>query len=837
LKVKKSRLAIVVSMTMLLILAPNTYAAASDPINRNLALGASYEWSKLPDSAHSDNGTKLTDGMKGSLNVNDPQWVGQKGKVTREIVFDLGASKSISSIKTHFLQHWPDASTLFPLTVSMYASNDKQSWGKLVNKATEKFWVDGPPVDQNYTWDARGDGVPAIEGNVDMVYARYVKVTFTLHPRALSLLDEVEIWGADGKVQGAMVVPADTVDYLKPGAATAGINNLSLLYNGYYRDHEKWTKEMIIPEISYVNTQGEPVDWFFDGVLTLGLSAPGGQGFAGGATKTEWNWYLDKTFGADGDMYQLNEATKEVGQKLGQPDHRLKVVAMIPDPGEYLTDFGDIDGDGISENFNGGVVGGEAAIANRKKAVDWWIQQVMQRFGERNYSNLELVGLYWLEEQISTSASGPDMARAVNDMIHEQGLKSFWIPHSMAYKSFMWKNVGFDAVAYQPNYYFDDISIEHIEDGAYTAQHYGTGVEIEFDDRMLQDSAFRKRFMEYLQGGIQYGYMTNSYKAYYKGSGPVLAKAAANQNTEIRALYDNLYKFTKGTFGATTTAPVAENESFNTSVNKAVRGTLTAKDPDGDTLTYKLVENGKKGTAVLTDVASGAFIYTPNDGQLGTDTFTFKVNDGKSDSNIATVTVKIESIQTDYQTKLTVASTIKAGQEFAVTYGLSGVAEGIYAQDVTFSYDPSIMAYVSSKSLKNGIQIVHVDKDPGKLRLILASEGSNHGVSDNADLVELTFKDKKVSKNGSIAITYAVLGTQQGKEIQSAPTTIDIIVGIAGDYNGDGQISIGDLAMIAYHYGKTTQSSDWAQVKHMDFNQDGKIDIIDLADMAKRMIK
>lgn len=86
---------------------------------------------------------------------------------------------------------------------------------------------------------------------------------------------------------------------------------------------------------------------------------------------------------------------------------------MIPNPGEYLSDFGDVDGDGISENFNEGIVGKEAALANRQKAVSWWIQEVKKRWEEQNYSNLELVGMYWLDEQVSTSETGPDRKLSV----------------------------------------------------------------------------------------------------------------------------------------------------------------------------------------------------------------------------------------------------------------------------------------------------------------------------------------------------------------------------------------------------------------------------------------
>ena len=57
-----------------------------------------------------------------------------------------------------------------------------------------------------------------------------------------------------------------TASFLEPGEATAGIRNLNLLYNGQYADGlGDWNKERIIPNISYVNKDGEPVDWLLTG--------------------------------------------------------------------------------------------------------------------------------------------------------------------------------------------------------------------------------------------------------------------------------------------------------------------------------------------------------------------------------------------------------------------------------------------------------------------------------------------------------------------------------------------------------------------------------------------
>jgi len=87
--------------------------------------------------------------------------------------------------------------------------------------------------------------------------------------------------------------------------------------------------------------------------------------------------------------------------------------------------------------------------------------------------------------------------------------------------------------------------------------------------------------------------------------------------------------------------PVASNQSISTSEDTAKTGTLVASDVDGDSLTYVIVANGSKGTAVITNASTGAFTYTPLANLNGADSFTFRANDGTVNSNTATVTVTI----------------------------------------------------------------------------------------------------------------------------------------------------------------------------------------------------
>jgi VCBS repeat-containing protein len=91
-------------------------------------------------------------------------------------------------------------------------------------------------------------------------------------------------------------------------------------------------------------------------------------------------------------------------------------------------------------------------------------------------------------------------------------------------------------------------------------------------------------------------------------------------------------------------APVANNGNLNTSEDVAVNGLLSASDIDDDALIYSIVSNGGKGTAIITNTATGSYIYTPNPGATGTDSFTFRVNDGLVDSNSATITVNLEQV-------------------------------------------------------------------------------------------------------------------------------------------------------------------------------------------------
>jgi VCBS repeat-containing protein len=94
---------------------------------------------------------------------------------------------------------------------------------------------------------------------------------------------------------------------------------------------------------------------------------------------------------------------------------------------------------------------------------------------------------------------------------------------------------------------------------------------------------------------------------------------------------------------AITVAPVADSPVALTQTVKAVQGNsaavvLKAYDGDNDALTYTVVSQPKQGT--LSGTAPN-LVYKANADATGTDSFTFRVNDGTSNSGVATVLIVI----------------------------------------------------------------------------------------------------------------------------------------------------------------------------------------------------
>ena len=93
-------------------------------------------------------------------------------------------------------------------------------------------------------------------------------------------------------------------------------------------------------------------------------------------------------------------------------------------------------------------------------------------------------------------------------------------------------------------------------------------------------------------------------------------------------------------------APQAMGDSLTVAEDTMLVGDAAAHDDDGDKLTITLVRDAVHGT--LTLESDGSFTYRSDGGFLGTDTFTYKANDGLADSNVAMVSITVTEAAEKY---------------------------------------------------------------------------------------------------------------------------------------------------------------------------------------------
>lgn len=118
--------------------------------------------------------------------------------------------------------------------------------------------------------------------------------------------------------------------------------------------------------------------------------------------------------------------------------------------------------------------------------------------------------------------------------------------------------------------------------------------------------------------------------------------------------------------GTLNRTPQAHGKSMTTMKNKAVSVTLSGTDADADALSYRIITGPTDGT--LTGSPPNVK-YTPATKWSGNDKFTYVVNDGKVDSQVATVNLKVKEAN---QKPVAIARTATVNQNTAATIVVAG---------------------------------------------------------------------------------------------------------------------------------------------------------------------
>ncbi len=122
---------------------------------------------------------------------------------------------------------------------------------------------------------------------------------------------------------------------------------------------------------------------------------------------------------------------------------------------------------------------------------------------------------------------------------------------------------------------------------------------------------------------------------------------------------------------------------------------------------------------------------------------------------------------------------VEPGASFTIGISLNDITQGVFAEDITLSYDSSVFEYVSATGANSNIQIAKEDSSvAGILRFIAANIGGVSG--ESSPILNLGFKAKDEVQDtaGSIAVTRARLGNApEGTVIEAALSNMTIAIG------------------------------------------------------------
>lgn len=179
------------------------------------------------------------------------------------------------------------------------------------------------------------------------------------------------------------------------------------------------------------------------------------------------------------------------------------------------------------------------------------------------------------------------------------------------------------------------------------------------------------------------------------------------------------------------------------------------------------------------------------------------------------------------------------GEPYKVVYRLNRLIDPVLAQEIVISYPADSLEFVTAAVLLPGLQLIgepQVDSAIGQVVLRLASLGAAHAVSSDENLAELLFTVKSTAavQEAEIAAT-ATAASADGTErtLETARHRIELLA-MRGDLNGDGRISIGDLAIVAAAYGLDSSATNWELIRKADVNGDSVVDLDDLVFVAQK---
>lgn len=563
----------------------------------------------------------LTDGsVPTSLDIHDGNHFKSNSGVKRSIIYDLGASCSVYEFSAAFLdrEEW---AVYAPGQVGIELSQDGENWylaGYIINEHTKSAKM----LDNKLVLDKP-------------VQARYVRFAYQVHTWAgcgeLRVIGKKNASGAVKLADSGFDTVKTPIDagYQAPDKdLIKGAGNVALMYHSATYNYKE---EIFLPYLAYTDKDGNMKDTMFDGFLFL-LSGkfPSGVAQHLNSVKTDWQWELAQIYKDGQNAMALESAAAKVKKTLGLPDdYKYKYYISVYYPRKEATKFGDVDGDGVSEDCS--------KFEDRQKVIEWYLDLALDYDKKAGFKNIELGGFYWFHEAVESDDDSHDLINMVANETKERGYDLFWIPYYCSNGVAEWADYGFATACMQPNYVFRlDTPLSNVKNAADVIKRLGMCLEMEIFTDCLSKPEFYKRYIEYLKGGVYYGYMKDCIHMYYQEM-EVYYRASKSTDPMARSIYDYTYQFIKGTLDIHPDA-IAEINCETTAGTEYHGNIDAAKDapmPD-----YRVTLSPAHGTVTIEP--DGSFTYYPDKGYTGTDTFEFVYSEGLDYSETCKVVINVK---------------------------------------------------------------------------------------------------------------------------------------------------------------------------------------------------
>ena len=326
-------------------------------------------------------------------------------------------------------------------------------------------------------------------------------------------------------------------------------------------------------------------------------------------------------------------------------------------------------------------------------------------------------------------------------------------------------------------------------------------------------------------------------------------------------------------------APIAENDAYSVAednVLNVVPSGVLANDTDIDpdtTLTAIKTSETAHGSVTLN--SDGSLSYTPHDDWHGTDTFTYKANDGSADSNTATVSVTVDPVPdlaivdngvpgtglhsyTLTATNPGIVTLAKFTIEGEVHQVFDGENPSEWLGDNSASESETTDSYVIFGDLRlpdlggetwpgpsdpsdkvteediagegnSGMGTLNNYDDSLDIWDAYMKLGAPSTIEEAVDLMQLVTLD---GQGFTVTLTLVIATDYDPITGESTQTAYELTLTLpsltTGDADGNGYVDSDDVAMLAQNWLQDTDAT-WAMG---DFNQDGAVNDIDATLLA-----